>query len=391
MPSQRIADQNGFVTIDANPISRSGIFPYLGRSISRDAEPDKIYNVYRPEEELSNPEAVASFKLIPFVDDHTMLGDKPGTTPAEEKGIHGSTGENVEFRDGVLYANLRIFSESLKRLLSEGKTDISLGYRCVYEKASGVFNGKAYDYIQRKLRGNHLALVDNARCDVSVLDEQLAFDHFDLALDKREFDMADKETEERFKKTEDGIKAIMDRMDARDAKDAAEEKEKKEAEDKKAKDALEFKATTSKATLGDGKGVCDEEEEKKKKEAEDKAAKDADEKKEKEEGMDAAIKTLSKSVEDLTKNGLKILAGQAAERNRLASELSEHVGVFDSSEMTAAEVAAYGVKKLGIVCEAGQERAVLAGYLHGRKVDHTGFVMDSKESGKGLFKLNGKA
>lgn len=397
-PSSRIPDVNGFITVENNPISRSGIFPYLGRSISSDADPDKIYNVYRPEEELSNPEAIASFKLIPFVDDHTMLGDAPGTMPAEEKGIHGSTGENVEFKDGVLYSNLRIFSETLKRLLAEGKTDISLGYRCVYEKASGVFNGKAYDYIQRKLRGNHLALVNNARCDVAVLDHQLAFDHFDLALDKEEYEaMADENMKKEMDELKAGMKKVTDWMEKSMAKDAAEEKEKKEAEDKKAKDALEFKPTTSGSTnkdqTGNGKGVTDaEEEEKKKKEAEDKKAKDAEEEKKK-EGMDAAIKlAVNSAIQVATDEAIKRTTQQAAEKNRLYNELSHHVGVFDASEMSLDQLAAYGVKTLNITCDAGMERAVLTGYLAGRKADTTAFVLDHDNSkAGGIFKLNGKA
>jgi hypothetical protein len=52
-----------------------------------------------------------------------------------------------------------------------------------------------------------------------------------------------------------------------------------------------------------------------------------------------------------------------AARDRLASSLIRHVGTFDSAEMTAGEVAAYGCKKLGIKAPKGQEGAALAGYL----------------------------
>ena len=43
-------DANGFITIDANPISRAGVFEYLGSSIDPQAEPNKLYKVYRPAE-----------------------------------------------------------------------------------------------------------------------------------------------------------------------------------------------------------------------------------------------------------------------------------------------------------------------------------------------------
>ncbi|MDR0478497.1 MAG: hypothetical protein LBH31_01560 [Burkholderiaceae bacterium] len=62
----------------------------------------------------------------------------------------------------------------------------------------------------------------------------------------------------------------------------------------------------------------------------------------------------------------KRLVSQVAERDRLARALSEHIGAFDSADMTRDEVARYGIKKLGIKAAAGQEGAVLSGYLQGR-------------------------
>ena len=159
--SQREVDLNGYITIERNPISRVGVFPYLGRNISDECEPDQVYNVYRPAEELADPEAMASFEMIPLVDDHTMLGK--GFTPAEEKGVHGYTGEKLVFEDGILYAPLKIVSEFMKRLVAAGKRQLSLGYRVGQWKKKGSFNGFQYDFIQRKLRGNHIALVDEGR------------------------------------------------------------------------------------------------------------------------------------------------------------------------------------------------------------------------------------
>ncbi len=123
----REIDENGFITIEKNPISRVGVFPYLGKNISEECEPEKVYNVYRPPEELADPEAMKSFELVPLVNDHTMLGT--GFTPTEEKGAHGTTGEKLTFEGGVLYAPLKIFSETLKRLIEAGKKELSLGYR----------------------------------------------------------------------------------------------------------------------------------------------------------------------------------------------------------------------------------------------------------------------
>ena len=104
-------DINGYVEIIDNPISKVGVFQYSGAQIDDGvAQSNKIYNVYRPEEELNNQECISSFKLVPWTDDHEMLGsyDK-GLMPADQKGVHGVTGENVYYdkSDGYLKSNLK--------------------------------------------------------------------------------------------------------------------------------------------------------------------------------------------------------------------------------------------------------------------------------------------
>ena len=67
-------DLNGFWKIENNPISKEGVFPYLGKQISPDLEPDKIYMVYRPASELTSEETIESFNGVPFIDEHEMIG-----------------------------------------------------------------------------------------------------------------------------------------------------------------------------------------------------------------------------------------------------------------------------------------------------------------------------
>ena len=173
-------DHNQFWLIKDNPITKAGVFPYFGRQISPSLEPDKIYQVYRPAGEIKK--AADTFKLVPLVDDHTMLG--PGFTPAEEKGVHGVLGEDIKEKDGTLYADVKIFSEQLKREIQDGKKELSLGYFCRYDLTPGQYNGMHYDAVQKDLKGNHIALVDNGRMghDVRVMDS-MAFDAMDIVGD----------------------------------------------------------------------------------------------------------------------------------------------------------------------------------------------------------------
>lgn len=403
--SARQEDINGYVTIERNPISRSGVFPYLLRSVlsraeveeyrrtGRDRELDQVVNVYRPAEEFT-PETLASFKLLPIVNDHTMLGpQEKGFVPAEQKGVHGTTGEEVSFEDGVFYATLRIFSDTLSRMIESGKTALSLGYRCVYEKASGVFGGQAYQYVQRHLRGNHLALVDAARCDVAVLDNHMAFDHFDLALDNEEETiMADEELKDRLKKTEDELKECKDKLDAIMAKDAEEEKA-KEVEKKKAEDEAAKKAEDER--VKGVEGLDEGKEEDKDKKAEDEGGKKDDEKK---DGMDAAelkrvsaeltrvsteLKATTSALDSFKKTAHKSHLSEISRRDALAAQLSAHVGTFDHADKTLDEVTRYGIEKLGLSCPAGHEETALNSFIAAKKHSTVGFALDSKPKRSG--------
>lgn len=331
----RVTDINGFVSIENNPISRVGVFPYSGAQIGA-PEPNRIYYVYRPPEELADPECIESFKLKPIINDHTMLGPaEEGYTPAEEKGIEGTTGEAVAYRNGVLYSNLKIFSETLKRLLNAGKKDLSLAYRCIYEKSAGVFNGQDYQYVQRKLRGNHLALVDRARCAVAVLDSQDAMDSFDLNL--KGINMTEEE-----KKAKEAADAAVIAEKSREAADAAV------AQVAKALEALTKRLDTM-------------------------------------DSMTSQADTLSKQVQTLTQDGFKAFTKQIKERDSLAEKLSAYIGTFDSSEMTTAEVAKYGLEKLGLTAPAGAEKAALDGFLHNRPAPHTLPIFESQKGEGGTI------
>ena len=173
---KREFDSNGWFERKDNPLSKVGVFQYLGKSIDPGADPDHFYNVLRPAEELGSLDTIESFKLLPWIDNHVMLGsEEAGLMPAERKGIQGVIGEQVYFNpdDGTLYGNIKLMSQAMATLIESGKKELSCGYRCTYERSDGITpDGQPYQYIQRNIRGNHLALVDSGRMgpEVAVLD-----------------------------------------------------------------------------------------------------------------------------------------------------------------------------------------------------------------------------
>lgn len=166
-------DHNSFWVIKQNPITKIGVFPYLGRQISPELEPNKIYQVLRPESELFTEEALASFNALPITIGHALLGPREeGFTPAEEKGIDGTTGASAERKDDKVVNDIKLFSERIKDEVNHGKKELSAGYFCDFVPESGTWNGRHYDYVQKNIRGNHIALVDKGRSghDVRVMD-----------------------------------------------------------------------------------------------------------------------------------------------------------------------------------------------------------------------------
>lgn len=388
--SAREHDINGWAEIKGNPLSKVGVFPYSGGQIAADLDPEKIYNVYRSEEELTKPDTIDSFKLLPWTDEHTMLGSSDeGLTPAERKGIHGVIGEDVYFEDGYLKGNLKIFSDKLKELIDSGKKELSIGYRCVYVPESGVYNGERYDFIQTDIRGNHLALVDEGRSghDVAVLDHfKFTFDSKDLKMPEYEkedmkekkgdmmkpADRAKDEGEMSMQECREMLKKIAAHLDSMsDSKDEFEDDLEAREINESENDVIDEGDPADFVKRAD---ITEDEDEDAKKEDSKKAAEEGDAKDEDMKKPDGDTGRKEGAMDSM-KNVLK----EISKRDALAEKLSRHIGTFDHKEKTLNEVARYGVKKLQLSCKRGHEESVLAGYLAGARLSSVSVAQDSKK------------
>lgn len=350
----RITDDNGFITVANNPISKVGVFPYMGKEIGA-ADPNKIYKVYRSEEELSAPDTIESFKLVPFIDEHAMLGNYG--MAAEKKGIQGVIGSDVYYEAPYLKGNLRIYSEATKSLIKNGKIELSPGYLCRYDFTEGVFNGEKYDAIQRDIRGNHLALVEEGRTgpDVAVQDKA---GKFHITLDSKEVLAMPQTIEE--------LMAFFKQALAEYEASKKDDESNELVEEKKEElilDADPVETDAEKAAKDAEAAVAEVEK-----------AKDADAVKE-------AADALTKTVKDL----LKVIAAKDAQikaipvidsasviadiekRDNLYNRVTPLIGNFDANPLSKSVtgLATYACDKLGIKADKGTEVAVLDAYLTG--------------------------
>lgn len=412
--SKRQRDVNGYMQVRDNPISKSGVFPYLGSEISgHELPPDEVFNVYRPAEELESTETIDSFKLMPFIDDHEVLGD--GATAPERKGIQGYIGEQVRFEYPYLLSNIMIPSRAAQTAIDAGKIELSPAYRCVYERKDGIFEGAPYQFIQRNIRANHLALVSEGRTgpDVAVLDhrtitidskrltpmeftdEQMAQIKALLAELLAEQAVLDKEPEkeatadEEVVKVEEEVKtdaelATVEQQDAAEETLAvAEEASEAIAEAAAALEEVEIAAAEvvaaptadSKAKLNKARGKL--------KMAQDKVSKAMAKRAPSMDGLKAELAALRKQIAKTAEPAFSAdsMLGMIADRDALASKVSQFVGTFDHSRMTADGVAKYACEKVGLKPAAGTERIALDAWLHGRKPESARVISQDRTIG----------
>jgi len=160
MATKRVTDVNGWYEVRDNPISKVGIFPYSGRAVGNPDE-SRMFNVYRPEEELNNEETIRSFQLLPFINDHPtdVLGLDDDLPQVDGKPAEGVIGERVYYADGYLYGNLKIFTSRIAKAIEAGKREVSAGFRCMYEYA---LKTELFDAIFSHVVNIHFGMVERA-------------------------------------------------------------------------------------------------------------------------------------------------------------------------------------------------------------------------------------
>lgn len=345
----KTVDKSGFWFIPHNPISKVGVFDYLGSSISEECEPNKVYKVFRSGETLLQSVPTWDNPPKPFINDHEMLGE--GFTEIDERPVQGVI-TNPVFEDGVLYADITVYSEKLKDAIENGKKELSLGYFCKFEKQPGTYEGESYDYIQTNMVGNHIALVEAGRCgsDVKVFDQKCVMDSFDIISKDEDLKKTDdpaninveQETETKDNAMADKREAIRKIMAIAAKPDSDFEGGEKEKIETIAKLLEESEYAKSE------KGTADEDETKKddgeEKKAADKCGKDEDEsKEEKAEDSDEEEKEVKdndgeeKDVKDEQLSLLKKIADGIDELLKKSDEKKEEEKAEDEEEEKKSE------------------------------------------------------
>lgn len=162
-PRKAVRTDEGFLSAAAN-ITRWGVFTY------RDNK-GNTWNEYRPPEEVFSPESLASFNQRPVTLNHP--GGEGLVTPQNAKQLTVGNSSNTRAADDQIYvsSDLFVMADEAIKAIDGGKAQISNGYWCDREEAPPGFVARdpisfreiPCKYIQRNIRGNHVAIVDQAR------------------------------------------------------------------------------------------------------------------------------------------------------------------------------------------------------------------------------------
>ncbi len=150
----------GFIEADAT-FSRTGCQDYSRRELGLDGEPNDTVTLYRPAYEVFSPEALKSLDGKPLT-----LNHPPEDVTADNWKRYAIGDAHGVKRDGdVSVGKVVIRDAAGVRAFESGTRELSVGYSFDLDMTPGTApDGKKYQGVQRNIRANHHAVVDEGRC-----------------------------------------------------------------------------------------------------------------------------------------------------------------------------------------------------------------------------------
>ena len=161
--TQRQVTQEGLIA--PAHISKFGIQAYRASELGlKGVDANHVLFAFRPESEVFDPDSSRSFEFNPLANDHTKedVGPKNWRQLVSAGRVVGEV-RNVA-RDGDhLGATIVVRDQKAINDIVGGKSQLSCGYDFDADFTPGEYQGRKYDFVQRRIRGNHVAIVDRAR------------------------------------------------------------------------------------------------------------------------------------------------------------------------------------------------------------------------------------
>lgn len=155
----------GFLRVPGH-VARTGIQDYLARELELPGDPNRIIKVYRPPEEVFNADSLATYSGADVTLNHPKGLVNADNYKVTSVGVVRSSGSKSE---DFVQCDLIIKDAAAIKAVNSGKCELSAGYTAVYDETPGITpEGEPYDYVQREIRINHVAIVDRARAGANA-------------------------------------------------------------------------------------------------------------------------------------------------------------------------------------------------------------------------------
>jgi len=154
--------------------TRVGVFPYLDAS-------GEMRRELRHPDDVFAPESLTTLKYAPVTIEHPPEMITPENV---DKYTKGHCTERVEVNRDMVETDLIIeHQDAIDEVEKNNLRDLSCGYLADVEEEEGEYNGAPYNFRQKNIRYNHLAIVRRGRAGPEV---RLRMDSQDAIMDEQE-------------------------------------------------------------------------------------------------------------------------------------------------------------------------------------------------------------
>lgn len=155
----------GYIVARNSRIARTGVQNYYAYELGLDKElgfdPMKVIRLNRSPEEVFAPDSLRSFEGSPLTIDHPA----GGVTADTWKKLANGDAKDIAPDGDYINSTINIRSKDAVAAYKAGKKQLSNGYTFSLDMTPGTnHKGEAFDGSQKNIRGNHVAMVDSARC-----------------------------------------------------------------------------------------------------------------------------------------------------------------------------------------------------------------------------------
>jgi len=157
----RTETPDGYLAVNAK-IARMGHYQYLRGEIGdTEGNPNELVDVYRPEDEVFDADAMASFAHKPITLNHPKDAVSKDNWKQYSRGMSG--GRVVRAGDFLEIPMVVNDGEAISAI-NNGTRELSAGYSAEITVGDGIApDGKPYRALMSNIRGNHIAIVKNGR------------------------------------------------------------------------------------------------------------------------------------------------------------------------------------------------------------------------------------